>query len=312
MTPAEKKTIFDGLVANGLRHLDRGLNGFASGEYDFAVADACFGIEIVLKALVFNGQWEQIFDNPSAANAAKLKAGTAYTIGLDEALKRLTAQLGAPLPPSTAQFKNLQQHRNKLVHFFHPGLISAAEKTQVARDLANSWGALRDVRVLAPLKASLHDHTERFREFDGRLLILDTYLDEQASTIRSRHSAPDRLEECPACKRLTFDGDCGLCGYTEPSHRELTQGADFIEPADCPKCGAIESVVVSGDGARCNECGETFDGVGRCEYCGEPLAYKLNHIGSDSEDEPGDESGSFYYGCQQCGGRFGELMSRDD
>lgn len=310
MTPAEKKTIFDGLVANGLRHLDRGLSGFASGEYDFAVADACFGIEIVLKALVFNGQWEQIFDNPSAANAAKLKAGTAYTIGLDEALKRLAAQLGAPLPPSTAQFKNLQQHRNKLVHFFHPGLSSAAEKVHVARDLANSWGALRELCALASYTAALRDHAEKFRELGGRLLILDTYLDEQAVTIRSKHPHLDQLEECPACKRLTFDGDCGLCGYSEPSHRELTQGADFIEPADCPKCGAMESVVVSGEGARCNECGRTFDALSRCDYCGEPLAYEISRGGS--EDEPGDEVGSFYYGCQHCDGRLGELMSRDD
>ena len=36
--------------------------------HDFAVIDAFFGIEIVLKALVFDGQWDLIFSEPGHAN----------------------------------------------------------------------------------------------------------------------------------------------------------------------------------------------------------------------------------------------------
>ena len=124
MTSTEQKKILDGLITNGLRHLDRGLRGFESGDFDFAVIDAFFGIEIVLKALVFDGQWELTFAEPGHADLQKLKSGNCKTIGYDQAVARLTTLLKRTLPPSIVHLGKLQKHRNKLVHFYHPGLAN--------------------------------------------------------------------------------------------------------------------------------------------------------------------------------------------
>ncbi len=307
----DKKSIFDGLVGNGLRHLSRGLLGFEKDELDFAVTDAFFGIEIMLKALVFHGRWEWIFVDPAVGDAASLKRGDCRTIGRDEAVKRLR-RLGYILPDTVRHFATLEQHRNKLVHYFHPDMRSDGRRRRIGAELANAWAALRNLRELPAFTEVLQSHSKAFGELDGRLLVLNRYLDDQATSIRREHSHPDLLTACPACGRETFESNCLLCGYHEPSHRELTQGAEAIGPADCPRCGATGSVVVSGDRARCTEaeCGASFGGIHRCEYCSGFFVVENEEEVVDDEDHAG--VGSFFAGCPNCDGRAGELGSRDD
>lgn len=311
MTLAEKQPIFDGLITNGLRHLTRGLEGFESDELDFAVTDSFFGFEIVLKALVFHQDWKQIFTKPEEADSTRLLSGECHTIGRLDAIKRLK-QLGLTIPKSVTHFKILERHRNKLVHYFHPDLATEERRRRIAAELANAWGALRTLRGISVISAALASHDAKFGRLDGRLLVLDHYLDEQAAQIRATHPHVDWLCECPACKRETFDGDCSLCGYSEPSHRELTQGAEAVGPADCPKCGAFEKVVVSGEGARCTEqdCGAWFGGMHRCEFCQEFFVVSDESEVIDDENHAG--LGSYQYGCEKCDGNLGYQMSKDD
>jgi hypothetical protein len=302
MTPSEKKQILNGLITNGLRHLARGLRGFESGDYDFAVIDAFFGIEIVLKAVVFDGQWDLIFAEPRHASLQKLKDGTCKTIGYYQAVARLTNLLHRTLPPSIVHLEKLQKHRNKLVHFFHPSLATAGQKAQVATDLATAWAALRDLQEHQSMSSVFTEHGAAFTALEGRLLVLDEYLDQRATAIRADHSNPDSLSECPACKRETFDGDCALCGYSEPSHREITQGEEMIGPADCPKCGGFKCVKVSSDAARCTDasCGAWFGAIHRCECCFGFFVVSEESVVIDDEDHLGPRS--YYYGCNNCEG----------
>lgn len=305
MNPVETTDILNALISNSVRYLDRGLHGFQVGELGFAITDTFFGIEIILKALVFDGRWEFIFDEPGEADLARLKAGNCRTIGLEQAEKRLATLISKPLPRSCAHFKTLRNHRNKLVHFFHPGLVKDKEKVLIARDLANAWGALREIRALPQFESVFRDHSPAFFALDGRLLILDTYLAEEAIRIHGKHLNPEVFEKCPACKQRTLDQECALCGYNEPTHKELTQGAEPIAPADCPKCGAGEAVMPSGERSRCTECGHVFEGIATCEYCGTSFV-------SIPDGDTESDAGSFYYGCVNCTGRLGDLMDRDD
>lgn len=305
MSTADKQEILDGLMANGLRHLERGLRGFEADALDFAVTDAFFGIEIILKALVFDGQWELIFTEPGDAELQALKSGSGRTIGCDQAIKRLTTLLNRSLPPSTAHFKKLQRHRNKLVHFYHPGLFTEREKTQVATDLANAWAALREVQQHQSFGLVFNKHADKFRDLEGRLLLVDTFLDQQAQQIRSAHKEPHTLRKCPACKRATFNGECSLCCYAEPSHRDICKGEHPADTLDCPQCGGPDTIIRFGENVRCKNCGKTFEKVIICEYCQVPFVQRTQ-AKSDAD------IGSFCYGCYNCDGHLGELMRRDD
>lgn len=311
MTTAEKQPIFDGLTTNGLRHLTRGLLGFESDELDFAVTDSFFGFEIVLKALVFHQDWTQIFTKPEEADSTRLVSGECHTIGRADAIKRLK-KLGLTIPKSVTHFKILERHRNKLVHYYHPDLATEKRRRRIAAELANAWGALRALRAIPVIAAALAPHNTEFGRLDGRLLVLDRYLDEQATQIRANHPHRDWLCECPACKRETFDGGCALCGYSEPSHRELTRGAEASGPADCLKCGAFGKVVVSGEGARCTEpdCGAWYGGMHRCEFCQEFFVVLDEAEVIDDEEHAG--MGSYQIGCENCPGNFGYQMGKND
>ena len=312
MTPAEKQSVFRGLILNGLRHLARALDGFVSNQLDFAIADAFFGFEIILKALVFQRDWRQIFVEPEKADAAKLLRGECRTIGRAEAVTRLE-ELGVSLPREVAYFKILEQHRNKLVHYFHPGLETDSRRRRIAAELSSAWAALRSLRAVPEIATGLVAYAGEFDRLSGRLLVLDIYLDDETTRIRASRDDCGDLEECPACRRMTFDyGDCLLCGYSEPTHRELTQGAEHIGPVDCPRCGGLGSVVVSGSGARCTDadCGAWFEALHTCEYCSTPFAVIDERDVIDDENHAG--VGSFQFGCDQCSGNLGHQFSKDD
>ena len=86
----------------------------------------------------------------------------------------------------------------------------------------------------------------------------------------------------------------------------------MIGPADCPRCGSLESVVVSGERARCTEaeCAAWFTEMRRCGYCSG--FFVLENEEPENEEEDGPGVGSFFLGCPNCDGRIGVLMSRDD
>ena len=301
MTPDEKEEVLTGLLSNGIRHLERGLRGFESGELEFAVTDAFFGIEIMMKALVFDGQWELIFDEPGDADMDKLRTGNVRTIGFDAAEKRLKNLIKKPLPKTCHHFKVLQKHRNKLIHFFHPELLRKSGKVQVARELANAWSALRELRNLPDFEPVFFSHAAEFHTLDARLLVIDGYLDQEAARIRSAVDCPYAFKECPACKRETFDGVCAICDYNEPSPKDLTEGDELVDPIDCPECGGGETVVVFGTGSRCTSCGAGLEPFDSCEYCG----------GHFLQSATGEEEGSFLNGCHNCSGRLEEVLGRD-
>lgn len=312
MTDEEKKPIFDGLISNGIRHLSRGLEGLERGELDFAVTDSFFGIEIVLKAFVFHRQWNGIARNPALVTAEQLKKGECKTKGLGESLKYLGGA-GITLPHSIRHFRTLEIHRNLLVHYFHPRLRDACQRTKVATELSNAWSALRELSRSPEFSSALDAHAASFGALEGKLLVVAQYLDDQAAEIRRSHAHPEWLSECPACRRKTYEESCLICGYHEPSHRELTQGDEMVGPADCPMCGGHETVVVSGDGARCKEtgCAAWFAAMHRCGYCGGFFVTE-NEDEVDDRDEEGPGVGSFYLGCPNCDGRVGQLANEDE
>jgi len=306
MNHSDKRQIIERLVRNSIRHLERGLNSFASGDIDFAVIDCFFGVEILCKALVFDGHWKYIFQEPGDADIAKLKSGNCRTIGLDLAVKRLRVLLDRPLPPSVSHLNTLGKHRNKAAHFFHPGLTSGTEKATVARDLANAWSVIRELRLIQEYESVFSIHHAEFLALEGKLLILDGYLDEMAATIRLQHSDPDSLTACPACKRSTFDGQCAICGFHTPQHGDILDGEEYIPPASCPKCGGDETVMHAGANSRCTECGHAFSGIRVCEYCCDSF------VTLSIDDHQDDLLGTYNHGCTNCTGYFGAISSRDD
>jgi hypothetical protein len=63
-----------------------------------------------------------ILSKPELADVIKFKVGDFVSVSMDEAIRRLDNICNEKISLETREaFKATRNHRNKLVHFFHPG-----------------------------------------------------------------------------------------------------------------------------------------------------------------------------------------------
>lgn len=300
------------LVENGFRWLRRGLDSFDDTlkDVELTVLYCAISFEIFAKALVFSKQWELIFSEPGDANRQRLKNGSAKTIGLDLAGKRLGKLCQIDCSKEFEKLNMLSSHRNKIVHFFHSEFLNEKPREQAAAEIISAWGALMHLLRRSEFQELVAVHSIELREIDDQLFPVSAYLASQAELIRSSHHSPDSLEECPLCKQETYDLDaCLLCGAYEESLSDVMDGADYINPADCPECGC-EVFRVNPRGARCSnpDCSQFFEVFGVCEWCQSSFVERHD----EPEDmAPEDRRNTNLTGCDQCDGWIGHISSKD-
>lgn len=294
----------ENMLANGLRYLKRGLDAFSENDLDFALTDFYCGLEIILKALVLNEDWRQVFVVPAHANQAKLDNGSAKTIGADDAIDRLGTVIKKPIPEEVKKtIDRIRVHRNKLLHFYHLDLQSVAGKKGIATDLARGWHALRLLRSDTRFQAVFSTHSWRHDEIDAALLVLKTYLKQAEQDIRSTNPGLTLLT-CEACEMQTVQsGRCLLCGYEHISHRDIAQGAESIPKLDCSTCGHENVVVPTETASRCTNCGASHGAFIQCDFCSD---WWLEDDLSDLHDC------SYETGCEHCDGNVARQMNKDD
>lgn len=315
ITPVvEIETIRKQLVENGFRWLRRGLDSFEDTRKDIelTVLYCAISFEIFGKSLVLSKQWELIFSEPGDADLQALKNGSAKTIGLDQAGKRLGKLCQIDCSKEFKKLNRLSSHRNKIVHFYHSDLSNEKTREQTAAEIIGAWGALVHLLMRSEFQELIEPHLADLTEIDNKLFPLADYLVAQAELIRSSHSSPDALEECPLCKQETYDLDtCLLCGAYEESQSDMMDGADYIHPADCSECGCLETVFrVTPHGARCSnsDCSQFFEVFGVCEWCQSSFVERFD----EPEDmDPDDRRNTNLTGCGQCSGWIGHISSKD-
>lgn len=294
----------ENMLANGLRYLKRGLDAFSEDDLDFALTDFYCGLEIILKALVLNEDWRQVFVDPNDANQTKLDNGSAKTIGADHAIDRMGKVLHKPISKEVKKaIDRIRVHRNKLMHFYHLDLQSASGKQVIATDLARGWHALRLLRADTRFQTVFSKHSWQHDEIDAALLILKNYLKQAEQDIQSANPGAT-LFECEACEMQTVQsGRCLLCGYEHISHRDIAQGAEYIPKLDCSSCGHEEVVVQAKKSSRCTKCGASHGAFVQCEYCTEWwLEDDLSEVHDCSHET----------GCEHCDGNIGHQMGKGD
>ncbi|MEO7098806.1 MAG: hypothetical protein ABI162_05555 [Luteolibacter sp.] len=302
------------LMENGFHWLRRGFDSFedTSKDVELTVLYCAISFELFAKALVFSKQWELIFSEPGDASLKSLKNGSAKTIGLDQAGKRLGKLCQIECSKEFVKLNQLSRHRNKIVHFFHADLSNDQGRKQVALEIVGAWGALIHLLKRSEFQDLTESRSADLKQIDDQLFHLAPYLSSQAELIRSSHSSPEELDECPLCKQETYDLDvCLLCGAYEESHSDVMDGADYIHPADCPECGCEEAVFrVNPQGARCSnaDCSQYFEVFGVCEWCQSSFVERFD----ESDDmAPEDRRNTNLTGCSNCDGWIGHLSSKD-
>ena len=140
MTSSSK--MFDSLVRNAMEFLERSVAELKDNP-KYAVIDFCTAIELFLKARLLQEHWVLIYEDPKRANLNKFLRGDFTSVGMNSAIERLREVVDLRISRDAAQvFDGIRQHRNKLVHFFHPaytGELAGTAVEDVAAEQCKGW-----------------------------------------------------------------------------------------------------------------------------------------------------------------------------
>lgn len=312
-TPEERREVFDSLVGNGLDFFERSARELLK-EQKFAVAHFATGLELILKARLFQEHWTLICVSPHETAWSAVKAGTAQTVAASNLCVAIINTVGTSLTHEKDPFAAIFKHRNRVLHWAPQDELSSTVAEQCL-----AWHHLRRLMTTT--------WKEAFGRVEGRIAAVEQlfrahrdYLivtfEKLEPTLRG-HANAGRLVECSSCEFRSgvVDSrggrvrlyDCRVCGNTalaaetsagfqETSPEELLRAftADGGVPGFCGECFHHLASVVTIDESDvvCVECGAQFvDGkTSRCEWC------DLLWFGWDAEH-------SYYGGCEHCDGR---------
>ncbi len=129
--------MFDSLVQNALDFLLRSVFEIQKNPKS-SVIDFCTAIELFLKARLLIEHWVLIYQDPKSADLNNFRKGDFQSVGMKDAIPRLENVLGSKQITKDAKetFDRIRQHRNRLIHFFHPAYTDKPGNTSIQKVVA--------------------------------------------------------------------------------------------------------------------------------------------------------------------------------
>jgi hypothetical protein len=200
--------------------------------------------ELFLKARLLAEHWSLVVDKPGEANLESFRRGEFRSVGPEEAIRRLENIVGEPLTSDEKNcFKELRNHRNKLVHFFHPRYAKPEQSTvdEVVSKQLRAWFYLR--RLLT------QRWQKQFERFVKQIESLDKLLQKNRSYLQGKFLAL-KPEIDKAKEEGTEFLSCERCGYEAARLGEISEPLFeckcFVCEAEqrclrveCPRCSAL-------------------------------------------------------------------------
>lgn len=250
---------FDSLTRSALDFVTQAAKQLKSAP-KFAVINLATAIELFLKARLVREHWSLVVSRPDKASQTAFQNGSFQSVGLDDAIDRLRNVAGEALARhEEACFRELRDHRNKLVHFYHETYLDrpdAASLASIAAEQCRAWFLLKRL-----LESRWRDAFRPYSKEIGRVQKLIAknreYLQGKYLALREEIEAEIKsgvdYETCAACGQYSsqrtrhIDPLIGsACAVCERRH-------DYIEVA-CPNCATLVRVEELGEG-ECQSCG---------------------------------------------------------
>ena len=200
----------------------------------YAVIHFATAIELILKARLLKEHWALVVMVSGDADRRSFQSGTAKTVTVDQAIKRLEQISAEPLPAGAADsFKVIAAHRNRMIHFFHEAASPEAEEAARARvtaELLLGWFHL--LRLFRNWKGIFTDYEQDIRRVEARMQAVRAYLNVVYDTLK------------PQIAERTGSGtifcNCPSCGYPSAS---ILPVAGAVADLDCMVCGLSDHLV---------------------------------------------------------------------
>lgn len=289
--------MFDHVVKNALDFIQRALSSL---EKDPRLSVIFFwaGLELLLKARLLHEHWSLILTKPEDADVNKFQIGDFQSVTFDKAVKRLRSVCGLVLKGAGNDcFKNLKDHRNRLMHFVHEGYSDSPDSSileQVALEQCTAWYYLHKW-LTVEWKAEFGVYHEEIEKTQNMVKENTKYLSAKFDDIK------------PKLKEITSSGiqlsGCYACLFkAATNHIEATKNTLSVLRQRCYVC---ETSTWS-TRIPCPTCSKSIEiedlGEGTCESCGHKvdMVYLLSVYGESQspKDETMEPSNAYCSDCE--------------
>jgi hypothetical protein len=283
---------FDEIVRNAIDFGKRSVRELSRSP-KYSMIHFAAAVELFLKARLLREHWSLIVTHPQTASLQDFRLGKFHSVSVDDAIKRLRNVANEPISDRAEKaFRAVADHRNRLIHFFHPvlGSISkASELEAVVSDQYKAWHFLNEL-LTGSWAEHFKRHVTRLHKLNEVLLRLKDFLkakyEAMLPDIQEQIDHGSLFEVCSLCtfraakvetagrEPALFLGRCLVCGWRHSSLHE-----------PCPDCQQTIVVEDMGEGT-CENCGREID-----------LDYLLNEY--VAAYDPKDEEPDTAY-CSNC------------
>lgn len=253
---------FDSLVRNAIDFLQMSVKELEK-QPKYSVIHFAMSVELFLKARLLREHWSLVVSKIEKASLQAFRNGEFVSVTMDECLQRLGNIANDSLLTHEQEcFRAIRDHRNKLVHFFHPEYQSPVNKKllpQIVSEQLKAWFYLHRL-----LTIKWADH---FNQYSKQITRLQKMLRRNQQFLAAKFKALDpEIKE--ARKQGQKFGHCVICGYESGRIKSIFDplftrqclvcdwSSNFLQ-IPCPKCGK-DILIESGEFGMCENCESTI------------------------------------------------------
>lgn len=259
--PKQTKDDFNLVVQNAFDFFKKSLREFDK-EPKYSVLHFHAAVELIMKARLLWEHWTLIVTRPETANLKSFRSGDFQSVSIRDAKARLESIVQDGLNQAEYEcFLRLSDHRNRVVHFYHPGNIG--DKTELEKIVAEqclAWYHMSRIfkrwsnqfqsyrKEIAKIDKAMHNHRKYLKAKFGAL----------RGDIKKLKDRGVALSVCPSCGFKSFredaddapilDYECLVCNTRETGLL-----------VECPKCGEANELIGEPWHHECYKCNHKFD-----------------------------------------------------
>ena len=253
--PKQTRDDFNLVVENAFDFFNKSLAEFDK-EPKYSVIHFHAAVELIMKARLLWEHWALIVTRPETANLKNFRTGDFQSVGIKDAKLRLESIVQDGLTQSEYEcFLRLSDHRNRVVHFYHPGSIgnrTASEKIVAEQCLA--WYHLSRI---------FERWSNQFQSYEKKIRKIDKAMHKHRKYLTAKFGVLEKEIKDLRNHGITFSA-CPSCGFK--SFREDAADVPILN-YECLVCRACETSMV----VACPQCGEENKLVGEpwheCKKC---------------------------------------------
>jgi hypothetical protein len=251
---------FDLVVENAFDFFRKSLAEFDK-EPKYSVIHFHAAVELIMKARLLWEHWTLIVTRPETANLKSFSSGDFQSVSIRDAKMRLESIVQDGLNPAEYEcFLRLSDHRNRVVHFYHPG--NSGNKTELEKIVAEQCLAWYHVsRIFDRWSNQFQSHKKEIVKIDKAMHNHRKYLKAKfgalAEDIKRLKSRGRTFSVCPSCGFKSFgeDSDEAPILVFECLVCKAQQIGLVVE---CPQCGE-KNKLLGEPWHECKKCNQKFD-----------------------------------------------------